>query len=61
MEEECLIYNINSPRQFENVNSDYRNSNYKTLKIYFEEIEQYIILKQDFKVGKGGIFWDGVS
>lgn len=57
-EEEILDYKI---IYNENVNIDYRNSNYKILKIYFEELNRYIYLKQDFKLGKGGILWDGVN
>jgi predicted nicotinamide N-methyase len=54
-----LEYDLKSDKQIENINVDYRNSNYKFIKIYFEEISNFITIKQDFKLGKGGIFWDG--
>ena len=39
---------------------DYRNSNYKIIEIAFPELcSSPIIVKQDFTLGKGGIFWDG--
>lgn len=56
-EEEILEYKLNFD---ENINIDYRNSNFKIIKIYFEELGRYIYLKQDSTVGKGGIFWDCV-
>ena len=55
---EILIFDINSDKEIDNLNLDYRNSNYKMIKIYFEEISEYICLKQDHKLGKGGILWD---
>ena len=39
---------------------DYRNSNYKKIKFKFNDEKISFTLNQDFKVGKGGIFWDGV-
>lgn len=60
-DEEVLVYDLKSQVQLENINSDYRNSNYKIIKIYFDEIKDYILLMQDYKIGKGGIFWDGVN
>ena len=39
---------------------DYRNSNYKLIEIPFPEVSPSpLIVKQDFTLGKGGIFWDG--
>jgi len=39
---------------------DYRNSNYKIIEIPFPELCQSpIVVKQNFTLGKGGIFWDG--
>ena len=58
--EEILEYDLNSPLQRDNINSDYRNSNFKFIKFHFEEIKEDILLKQDWRIGKGGIFWDGV-
>ena len=59
--EDVLDYDLNSSVQIDNINSDYRNSNYKYIKIYFEEIKNHIVLKQDWRLGKGGILWDGVG
>lgn len=58
--EEILEYDINSPLQIDNINLDYRNSNYKFINFHFDEIKEDILLKQDWRIGKGGIFWDGV-
>ena len=39
---------------------DYRNSNYKIIEIPFPELcPSPIVVKQNFTLGKGGIFWDG--
>jgi hypothetical protein len=57
-ENETLIYNLGDDVQIENLNSDYRNSNYKFIKVEYNETA--ITLMQDFKLGKGGILWDGV-
>ena len=39
---------------------DYRNSNYKLIEIPFPEVSPSpLIVKQNFTLGKGGIFWDG--
>ena len=46
--------------QFENMNIDYRNSNYKLMIFKFDELKDIIYIFQDFRLGKGGIFWDGV-
>ena len=58
MEAEELLYNLEDEIQIENINSDYRNSNYKYVRINYDGIE--VKLQQDYKLGKGGIFWDGV-
>jgi hypothetical protein len=55
---EELIYSLNDEIQVENINSDYRNSNYKFIRVKYDGFE--FKLKQDFKLGKGGILWDGV-
>ncbi len=55
----------------EDLQIDYRNSNFKYINFYFNfEDEKYkntnsnfsfkITIKQDYKLGKGGLFWDGV-
>jgi len=46
--------------QLEHINTDYRNSNYKLIKFKFDNLDDEIYISQDFKLGKGGIFWDGV-
>jgi hypothetical protein len=56
--EEELVYSLQDDKQIENINVDYRNSNYKFIKINYND--KLITLKQDYKLGKGGIFWDGV-
>ena len=39
---------------------DYRNANYKLIEITFPELSKSpLTVKQDFSLGKGGIFWDG--
>ena len=43
------------------MNIDYRNSNYKIIKIFYNEINEYLYIIQDYKLGKGGILWDGVK
>jgi predicted nicotinamide N-methyase len=53
-----LIYDLNKENK-ETITIDYRNSNYKNISIPFEEINCNIIIKQDYRIGKGGIFWDG--
>jgi uncharacterized protein YjbK len=57
---DTLIIDYNSQLQLENINIDYRNSNYKKIIIQFEPLKKSFYLKQDFKIGKGGILWDGV-
>lgn len=43
----------------ENISIDYRNSNYKQIRISLPSlIDKDIILKQDYTYGKGGILWD---
>jgi hypothetical protein len=58
-EEEILNYNLEE--QLENLNVDYRNSNYKLIKIFFKDLNENIYIKQDYRYGKGGILWDGVK
>jgi len=55
---EILIYN---PKEQIDIRVDYRNSNFKQIKFNFEEINLDVSIVQNFKVGKGGIFWDGVN
>ena len=44
----------------DSIRVDYRNSNYKLIEIPFPEISSKpLIVKQNFTLGKGGIFWDG--
>jgi hypothetical protein len=59
MESEELNYTLEDEIQISNINSDYRNSNYKIINISLDG--EVVKLKQDFKLGKGGIFWDGVK
>lgn len=56
-EDEILTYDLSKQ---ENITMDYRNSNFKIIRFYFEDIDKHIYLKQDFRLGKGGIFWDSV-
>ena len=54
-----LSYDLSSEKK-ENITIDYRNSNYKFIQITIPEIiEKPLTVKQDFRLGKGGIFWDG--
>lgn len=54
-----LIYDLTKENK-ENMTIDYRHSNYKKILISLPEItNQKIAVKQDFILGKGGIFWDG--
>lgn len=59
-EDDVFLYDLDKE---EDLQGDYRNSNYKYIKIVFsDEKNKYnILVKQDYKIGKGGIFWDGVS
>ena len=52
-----LLYD---PFSKENMTMDYRNSNYKKIKFTFVDENISFTVNQDFRVGKGGIFWDGV-
>jgi len=46
--------------QEKNVFDDYRNSNYKNAYFELEEVpDKQIVLHQDHRLNKGGIFWDG--
>ncbi|MCQ2816064.1 MAG: protein N-lysine methyltransferase family protein, partial [archaeon] len=53
-----MEYNIESEKK-ENISADYRNANYKTILINIPEIEKKLKVKQNYTLGKGGIFWDG--
>ena len=53
-----LIYDLKKENK-ETISIDYRNSNFKKISIPFEELNCNIIIKQDYRIGKGGIFWDG--
>ena len=56
---EKLIYDL-SKEDKDLIKVDYRNSNYKIIEISFPELcPSPIIVKQNFTLGKGGIFWDG--
>ena len=56
---EKLNYDL-SKEDRDSIKVDYRNSNYKFIEIPFPEISQSpLIVKQNFTLGKGGIFWDG--
>ena len=56
---EKLNYDL-SKEDRNSIKVDYRNSNYKLIEIPFPEISPSpLIVKQDFTLGKGGIFWDG--
>lgn len=63
--ENILDYNLDSE---EDLQIDYRNANYKQVNIKFDITKEIkdskdeisIVLYQDFHLGKGGIFWDGV-
>jgi len=46
--------------QEKNIFDDYRNSNYKNAYFELDEIpDKKIVLHQDHRLNKGGIFWDG--
>ena len=56
---EKLSYDL-SKEDKEEIRIDYRNSNYKIIEISFPELcSSPIVVRQDFTLGKGGIFWDG--
>lgn len=65
--EDTLIYSLNTE---EDCHIDYRNSNYKEILFDISDFmggnkeenndKKYVKLKQNNKLGKGGIFWDGV-
>ena len=56
---ERLKYDL-SKEEKDSIKVDYRNANYKLIEINFPElISSPIIVKQNFSLGKGGIFWDG--
>ena len=55
---EKLSYDL-SKEEKEEIRIDYRNSNYKIIEIPFPELcSSPITVRQDFSLGKGGIFWD---
>ena len=56
---EKLNYDL-SKEEKDSIKVDYRNANYKLIEIPFPELTPHpIIVKQNFTLGKGGIFWDG--
>ena len=56
---EKLKYDL-SKEEKDSIKIDYRNANYKLIEIQFPElISGPLIIKQNFTLGKGGIFWDG--
>jgi predicted nicotinamide N-methyase len=56
---EKLSYDL-SKEDKDTIRVDYRNSNYKLIEIPFPELSSHpLVVKQDFTLGKGGIFWDG--
>lgn len=53
-----LIYDLTKENK-ENMTIDYRHSNYKKILIPLPELtNKNVAVKQDFRLGKGGIFWD---
>ena len=56
---EKLQYDLTKEEK-DSIKIDYRNANYKLIEINFPElISLPLIVKQNFTLGKGGIFWDG--
>ena len=56
---EKLQYDLTKEEK-DSIKVDYRNSNYKLIEIPFPELmSSPLIVKQNFTLGKGGIFWDG--
>ena len=56
---EKLEYDL-SKEEKDSIKVDYRNANYKLIEIPFPELlSSPLIVKQNFTLGKGGIFWDG--
>ena len=56
---EKLEYDLTKEEK-DTIKIDYRNSNYKLIEIPFPELmTSPLIVKQNFTLGKGGIFWDG--
>ena len=54
-----LQYDL-SKEEKDSIKIDYRNANYKLIEIQFPELlSSPLIVKQNFSLGKGGIFWDG--
>ena len=56
--EDILNYDL-SKEEKDTITIDYRNSNYKLIKIPLPELSVEVTIKQNFGLGKGGIFWDG--
>ena len=55
---QILHYDVTTQNK-ESMTIDYRNSNYKTVMIPLPDLtDKQIKIKQDFRLGKGGIFWD---
>jgi len=56
---QVIKYDIEEMKE-KNIYDDMRNANYKVVSFDFEEVpDRKVVLLQDFKYGKGGIFWDG--
>ena len=56
---EKLQYDLTKEEK-DSIKIDYRNANYKLIEIQFPELlSSPLIVKQNFTLGKGGIFWDG--
>ena len=56
---EKLEYDLTKEEK-DSIKVDYRNANYKLIEIPFPELlSSPLIVKQNFTLGKGGIFWDG--
>ena len=56
---EKLQYDLTKEEK-DSIKIDYRNANYKLIEIKFPELlSTPLIVKQNFTLGKGGIFWDG--
>ncbi len=56
MEEDTLYYSIDNDDELQ---IDFRNSNYKQISFKFNQFSNQLLLKQNIHLGKGGVFWDG--
>jgi len=56
MEEDTLYYSLDND---DNLQIDFRNSNYKQISFKFNNLSNQLLLKQNVHLGKGGVFWDG--